>query len=147
MSAYITKESPIYTAFPVDALNIFVSFPFFVLKGRKWSLENITDKEDNIPFMRPIVLPSSSCEPCSWWYMKDILAALRRRYSAFIKFQRRYQFLPSLSLRCTFIKCTLWWKEMDLEEKEEMMSSIRPNWIRSCFSFCLVMGDIADIIY
>ena len=49
MGAYMTNESLIYTAFTVDALNTFVSFPLFVLKGRKRALENITDKEDNIP--------------------------------------------------------------------------------------------------
>lgn len=45
----MTKESLIYVAFTVDALNTFVSFPLFVVKGRKWALENIAAKEDNIP--------------------------------------------------------------------------------------------------
>eukprot|EP00591_Stephanopyxis_turris_P007647 CAMPEP_0195517250 /NCGR_PEP_ID=MMETSP0794_2-20130614/10263_1 /TAXON_ID=515487 /ORGANISM="Stephanopyxis turris, Strain CCMP 815" /LENGTH=151 /DNA_ID=CAMNT_0040646025 /DNA_START=77 /DNA_END=532 /DNA_ORIENTATION=- len=45
----MTKEALIYTAFTVDALNTFVSFPMFVIKGRKWALENITDKKDEIP--------------------------------------------------------------------------------------------------
>ena len=49
MGANMTKEALIYTAFSVDALNTFVSFPMFAMKGRKWALENITSKEDNIP--------------------------------------------------------------------------------------------------
>lgn len=49
MGAYLTKESLIYTAFTVDALNTFVSFPLFVTNGPKWALEQITNKDDNIP--------------------------------------------------------------------------------------------------
>jgi hypothetical protein len=49
MGASMTKESLIYVAFTVDALNTFVTFPLFVVKGRKWALENISTKEDEIP--------------------------------------------------------------------------------------------------
>ena len=49
MGAFMTKESLIYLAFTVDALNTLVSFPLFVVKGRKWALENIAAKEDKIP--------------------------------------------------------------------------------------------------
>ena len=43
------KDWLIYTAFTVDALNTFVSFPMFVIKGKKWALEAISSKSDNIP--------------------------------------------------------------------------------------------------
>ena len=45
----MTKETPVYVAFSVDALNTFVSFPLFVWKGRKWALENIAPKDAKIP--------------------------------------------------------------------------------------------------
>ena len=44
----MTKEALVYTAFTVDALNTFVSFPLFVVMGRKWALENIS-VDKNIP--------------------------------------------------------------------------------------------------
>lgn len=47
MGAFWTKELLVYVPFTVDALNTMVSFPMFVIKGRKWALENITTKEDN----------------------------------------------------------------------------------------------------
>uniref|UniRef100_A0A7S1VDJ2 Uncharacterized protein n=1 Tax=Grammatophora oceanica TaxID=210454 RepID=A0A7S1VDJ2_9STRA len=49
MGAWMAKETLVYTAFTVDALNTFVSFPMFVINGRKWALESITSKEDEIP--------------------------------------------------------------------------------------------------
>lgn len=41
----MTKETHVYVAFTVDTLNTFVSFPLFVIKGRKWALENICPKD------------------------------------------------------------------------------------------------------
>jgi|UniRef100_A0A7S2XLR5 hypothetical protein len=50
MWTYLTKEKLVYMAFTVDALNTFVSFPLFVIKGPKWVLSSILsakDKEDD----------------------------------------------------------------------------------------------------
>lgn len=46
MGAYFTKEALVYTAFTVDALNTFVSFPLFVTKGPKWALECLLNEEE-----------------------------------------------------------------------------------------------------
>jgi hypothetical protein len=46
MGALLTKESLVYTAFTVDALNTFVTFPMFVTKGPQWALSALfTTKE------------------------------------------------------------------------------------------------------
>ena len=50
MGSYLTKEALIYTAFTVDALNTFVTFPMFVYNGPKWALEQLLhadEKKDN----------------------------------------------------------------------------------------------------
>ena len=49
MGAHMSKDLLIYTAFTVDALNTLVTFPLFVINGPKWALQQITNKEDNIP--------------------------------------------------------------------------------------------------
>mmetsp|Transcript_41464 Transcript_41464/g.58343 ORF Transcript_41464/g.58343 Transcript_41464/m.58343 type:complete len:172 (-) Transcript_41464:87-602(-) len=38
MGGLLVKESLVYTAFTVDALNTFVTFPMFVTKGPKWGI-------------------------------------------------------------------------------------------------------------
>ena len=45
----MSKDLLIYTAFTVDALNTLVTFPLFAMNGPKWALQQITNKEDNIP--------------------------------------------------------------------------------------------------
>ncbi|KAL3914867.1 MAG: hypothetical protein SGILL_005910 [Bacillariaceae sp.] len=49
MGAIWTKELLVYVPFTVDALNTMISFPMFVIKGKKWALENITTKDQEIP--------------------------------------------------------------------------------------------------
>lgn len=45
----MTKDMLIYTAFTVDALNTFVSFPLFAAKGPKWVLKSVPTKEEIPP--------------------------------------------------------------------------------------------------
>ena len=50
MGAYMTKDMLIYTAFTVDALNTFMTFPLFATKGPAWALNALLstkEKEDD----------------------------------------------------------------------------------------------------
>lgn len=51
MGSYATKELLIYVAFTVDALNTFLTFPLFVIKGPKWALLSMRtkEKEEEVP--------------------------------------------------------------------------------------------------
>ncbi|CAB9499716.1 expressed unknown protein [Seminavis robusta] len=46
MSVFLTKEALVYTAFTVDALNTFVTFPMFVTKGPKWALDALLSTKE-----------------------------------------------------------------------------------------------------
>ena len=58
MGASITKELLITIPFTVDALNTFITFPLFVIKGRQFVLENITSKDDKISLSSEVQRPA-----------------------------------------------------------------------------------------
>lgn len=58
MGLSLTKESLIYTAFTIDALNTLFTFPLFAWKGPRWTLENITLKEDEVDTVTEVTRPA-----------------------------------------------------------------------------------------